>query len=253
MSANSFARRWPIRMGSSAHFAGRLARSQHQPGKLGRPMVGARDVGMAHVIRGIVVKIRSIWTTGISLALAMTAMPAVAHPIVWTFTGVVMNEGRAVTGDFVYDADTLKVSNFTINTYATLGGADYGYSFAYDSGNTHTVVSSTPSTGTNIQFIQNADVGTTSPPDPVAATFDLFSAELTDAGGVLPLAGSRTAEYLNSFPSQSIGFNPYGVGSIVASGSVPEPATWALMLCGVGMIGRSLRMSRGRRTMALTA
>jgi len=35
--------------------------------------------------------------------------------------------------------------------------------------------------------------------------------------------------------------------------SVPEPATWAMMLLGVGMIGAGLRMARRKNGMALTA
>jgi len=33
-------------------------------------------------------------------------------------------------------------------------------------------------------------------------------------------------------------------------GAVPEPATWALMLVGFGLVGGSLRARRGRTTIA---
>jgi PEP-CTERM motif len=39
----------------------------------------------------------------------------------------------------------------------------------------------------------------------------------------------------------------------IKSGFVPEPATWAMMLLGVGMVGGGLRMARRKDEMALTA
>jgi PEP-CTERM motif len=48
------------------------------------------------------------------------------------------------------------------------------------------------------------------------------------------------------------GIDNVTVTSAIASG-VPEPATWATMLLGVGMVGGGLRMARRRNDMALTA
>ena len=39
---------------------------------------------------------------------------------------------------------------------------------------------------------------------------------------------------------------------VILHGGVPEPATWAMMLLGAGLVGGGLRMAR-RKDMALTA
>jgi hypothetical protein len=44
-----------------------------------------------------------------------------------------------------------------------------------------------------------------------------------------------------------------GGGGVLTVGGVPEPATWAMMLLGVGMIGGCLRTTRRKSGMALTA
>ena len=40
------------------------------------------------------------------------------------------------------------------------------------------------------------------------------------------------------------GFHPFGIDNINFSGSVPEPATWAMMLLGFGGIGLTMRRRR---------
>ena len=52
----------------------------------------------------------------------------------------------------------------------------------------------------------------------------------------------------------------YAVDGVVVTGitgaqplGVPEPASWAMMLLGVGMIGGGLRIARRKNAMALTA
>ena len=45
----------------------------------------------------------------------------------------------------------------------------------------------------------------------------------------------------------------YVVGDGVFATGVPEPATWAMMLAGVGMIAAGLRMARRKVATALTA
>jgi hypothetical protein len=45
------------------------------------------------------------------------------------------------------------------------------------------------------------------------------------------------------------------IGGIGASnvrgltGNIPEPATWAMMICGFGLLGAALRRTRGRRAL----
>jgi hypothetical protein len=62
-------------------------------------------------------------------------------------------------------------------------------------------------------------------------------------------SASSTIEFLGdaSSPNYYIGLDSVSVAA------VPEPATWAMMLLGVGMVGAGLRMARRKNDMALTA
>jgi hypothetical protein len=167
-------------------------------------------------------------------ALIMAAAPASAEPITWTFTDVFMHvDTEAVTGYFVYDADTLTVTDFNFTVAA---GFNVGTTFSYNPGDAsiYEVISS-PSTGTFIEFSQ---FGAADPPGtgPLAAVFNLSTSFLTDAGGVADLAGTNTSEFTNQFPQQSDTFHFYGEGTIVASGSAPEPATSGLLVLGFSLL-----------------
>jgi hypothetical protein len=41
--------------------------------------------------------------------------------------------------------------------------------------------------------------------------------------------------------------------AVITSGAVPEPASWLMMLLGLGFIGGGLRIARRNHSMALTA
>jgi hypothetical protein len=63
-----------------------------------------------------------------------------------------------------------------------------------------------------------------------------------------------TGSELFTFASVNVGGLPsYGNELTGFSLSVPEPATWAMMLLGLGMIGGGLRLSRRNSDMSLTA
>jgi hypothetical protein len=66
----------------------------------------------------------------------------------------------------------------------------------------------------------------------------------SDALTVSAYGGNNGAEFQGG--SQFRG----ATGSAVA---IPEPATWAMMLCGLGMVGGGMRMARRKNGMALTA
>jgi hypothetical protein len=71
-----------------------------------------------------------------------------------------------------------------------------------------------------------------------------FDFAYPQGGAVLP----------GNFDSITSGTNYlYGNVTPALQGSVPEPATWAMMLLGVGMIGGGLRMARRKNVMAPTA
>ena len=49
----------------------------------------------------------------------------------------------------------------------------------------------------------------------------------------------------SALPSQALNsFDPGGSGSFALGGTVPEPASWALMIAGFGMTGRAMRRRR---------
>jgi hypothetical protein len=77
-------------------------------------------------------------------------------------------------------------------------------------------------------------------------TFDSFGGELTNGWSRYGGGGNPSASIV--FPYSSA----FGAGSL-AIGGVPEPATWAMMLLGVGMIGGGLRMARRKNDLAMTA
>jgi len=65
-----------------------------------------------------------------------------------------------------------------------------------------------------------------------------------DALSLSAYGGANGAEYQGGSQFRGV------TGSAVA---IPEPATWAMMLCGLGMVGGGLRMARRKNAMALTA
>jgi hypothetical protein len=62
-----------------------------------------------------------------------------------------------------------------------------------------------------------------------------------DALALSAYGGANSAEYQGGSPFSSV------TGSAMA---VPEPATWAMMLFGIGMVGGGLRMARRKNDMA---
>jgi len=70
------------------------------------------------------------------------------------------------------------------------------------------------------------------------------------AGGTFTVPTGATELYLGTVDSYQWNNN---VGADDVTLSVPEPATWAMMLLGAGMIGAGLRMARRKADLALTA
>jgi len=93
--------------------------------------------------------------------------------------------------------------------------------------------------------IDGADAGTFTNPTPGVTdgqgiSYEQFSTSFTGTGSdtvSFIYAGGRSVD---------------GLDDVSLTPSVPEPATWAMMLLGVGMIGAGLRMARRKNDMALT-
>lgn len=89
------------------------------------------------------------------------------------------------------------------------------------------------------------------------ATFSLSSLFRFDLGGRVPTAADLRDPALATFRSFSFAVNDGngGLGSVqgnftatITTAAVPEPATWAMLILGFGMIGAAMRGGRMRRT-----
>ena len=66
-------------------------------------------------------------------------------------------------------------------------------------------------------------------------------------GGAITAVGTAYTGTSGTFADiPDNGLTRYGAGSFMAS-AVPEPATWAMMICGFGMVGGSMRSARRRK------
>lgn len=172
--------------------------------------------------------------------LVIASAPASANVVTWTFTDAFMHVNtEAVTGYFRFNSDTSTVTDFNFGVAA---GFNVGTAFSYNPGDASvSEVLSSPSTGTFIEFSQT---GANIPPGtgPLAAVFNLYTPFLTDAGGVVPLSGTNTSEFTNSFPQQSDTFHVYGEGTLVAT--TPEPGYFAIACIGFSLLIAACRLRR---------
>jgi len=172
--------------------------------------------------------------SALALALALSglstfALPAAADEVTWDLSGITLNNGVAVTGSFVYDADT--------NTYSSinLATAD-GYTYTVD----YTSNASALFADTGAANLTNT---------PLLAM--IFDDPLTDAGGTIDIDIAEEEKCDNADCSTATS-GPYTYsGEIVAqASSVPEPATIPLVLTGLLVSG--VAIARKRRMVSAT-
>lgn len=70
-----------------------------------------------------------------------------------------------------------------------------------------------------------------------------------DSGEPFAFVNFASAEPITSIQFHEGGGGGFEFDNVTLAGAVPEPASWAFMLCGFGLIGRSMR----RRTISLAA
>jgi hypothetical protein len=168
----------------------------------------------------------------ITMCLLCVSAPAVSAPIRWTLHDVLLSDGATATGSFVFDADTLTVSEVSIFTSAgsALSGAAYLGGVNY---------SRVPS-GFWFQFHEGEAVS-----PGLIPTFDLIVVNpLSNAGGSVTV--QRINEGTCTWTTECDGgvysrWDTRGV-AYVSSSVVPIPA--AIWLFASGLINLAFRRRR---------
>ena len=172
---------------------------------------------------------RAARRAGWLFVLGMTAAQAIssAGPVTWTLTGVVGQGNQPVTGYFIFDADSLEVSDFNI---AFAANFFVGHTFVYNPVDVPTPIVRNDVNGFSLTLDQLGG-SSPSPPAPWAANFFLSTnTPLTDAGGTVAI--SAGAEYTNDQAGDSASIL---TGALVGVGSAPEPSTFGIAALGIGL------------------
>ncbi len=147
------------------------------------------------------------------------AAPASAA-VVFNLNNVTLVDGGTLSGSFTTSDDLATLIGFSI-TSSTNNGWPYG-NFT---GTTYTL-------GNATSLFWNATQG-------LSATFPkaklnlFFNSPLTSTGTALNQTTSETQKGYNRYLTS---------GSVSAvAGAVPEPATWAMMIAGFGLVGAAMR------------
>ncbi|WP_254620996.1 PEPxxWA-CTERM sorting domain-containing protein [Sphingomonas sp. CL5.1] len=160
-------------------------------------------------------------------AIAM-ATPASAA-IVFNLDNVKLVDGGTLTGSFTTSDDLSALEDFSI-TSAGGNGWPYG-TFA---GTTYTMANAiSPVFWTFAQGISANFAG--------AQLNIFFSSPLTATGATLNQTSSETQTLAGSR-----WLTDGSVSAVAGGGSVPEPATWAMMIAGFGVVGAAMRRRKVR-------
>ena len=180
-----------------------------------------------------------------SVAVAGAMGSAEAAPIVAgstiNFAGQSTCNSTACTfGNALVTSGTGSFSSFTFGTAATF------FPFTYDPFTPQQVYSTTNASG------QTASFFTTEQLLRAAQTVGgLTSYAITDAG-TAQLTGFDDTRGFFSFTANQNGSiqGSFSATANAVTGAVPEPATWAMMLIGVGAVGASVRRRKVKTTVA---
>lgn len=138
----------------------------------------------------------------------------------------------------MFDADARTYLSWDIVTTATVDAAANGGLSNSMSGKTYTTNSL--SNASSDDYLNPSALAVQ---DALGSRFGfVYASNLTDAGGVIALKPGPTVGYeINGFRSRNI-----TAGSAVATSSVPEPASVALLLAGLGVIVGASRRQAAR-------
>ncbi|HWF00240.1 MAG TPA: PEPxxWA-CTERM sorting domain-containing protein [Caulobacteraceae bacterium] len=171
-------------------------------------------------------RVRAVLGSGAALAagLGMLALASPASSTVWMFHDVSMSGGTDLEGTFTTDPSTGALETWDISI---AGGPQNGYEFA-NTINPHVAIVAGPQ-----QFTIGNDFT-----NYISFT---FTQSLAGNFGPVDIASA-------SFTCGACG--DYFVSGDTGLAAVPEPASWAMMILGVGVTGATLRLARRRRRAA---
>jgi hypothetical protein len=190
----------------------------------------------------------------VAALMATTSVPAMAAPIIYTLTGNFSGTANGNSFDLTpvtftavgdtedafnqQDATFVPLSSFQA-TGATFGTFDLGSGFNFWSSPSYQT--SGYKTGVDFfAFTGLGDYSNTASLAPTAVSFYYFSPDAFTAVGT---QGQGT--YSFTFNGAA---NTFFSANVAAVAAVPEPATWAMMMLGFGMVGFGLRRRSNVKT-----
>ena len=192
---------------------------------------------------------------GAALALSVSVVSALAHLIVYSMAGVgtgTVTKGGS-TSDFSDTSFDIRVDGLTQFAGPCGTGCNYVYFYAGSAtanGQTHTLNVNpadiplflvVQKTGFQLGFFGTDPTGTYYNVDASFATQGLGGYQGTTAIGPVPIFWYKLPT-LNFTDGTVVNFSH--IYNATFSAAVAEPATWAMMLVGVGGLGASLRSRR---------
>ena len=149
------------------------------------------------------------------------AMPASAA-VVFNLDNVKLVDGGTLSGSFTTSDDLATLIGFSISS-----STNNGWPYGNYTGTTYTLGDATSVFWTSAQGLAASFAG---------GTLHLyFESPLTALGAKLDQTTSETQKGVGTRWTTS-----GGVSGVVAGG-VPEPATWAMMIAGFGLVGAAMR------------
>jgi hypothetical protein len=163
--------------------------------------------------------------------------------VVWYVHGT-FDDGQKLSGTITFDQYDYMSDYSLTTTKGSLPGFTYtpanSYGEGYDTPTqvdrvTYSIPGSIP-TFLRIQFAN--DLGTSAASNPITGGFECQNS------WACPAAGNQDGYAVRYLVSGAASLTP---------GAVPEPATWAIMLLGLGGVGAATRAARRRNAMAYAA
>lgn len=158
-----------------------------------------------------------------ALAALTVALPAKAVTLAWTLSGVTFDDGGTAIGTFTTNSTNGHLMTYSIDTTAgsTLGAFHYDptTSFIYYSVSTSFLVVNTATT----RYI--------------------------NFGFVNPLTSGGVDPFVGRYECDNCGLIRTVTGGVASTATVPEPASWTLLVAGFGLVGVIAR----RRTVRVAA